>query len=179
MTCMTSAHIHEVTYQLPLQSLVHFAQAVHESVCETMKKFTESHSHFNYALELDCLLEHQPVSHQLPKINRFALKYMYMQLLIIILGSSFFMRYRELSHTYFDRIELEYCSQTGFFVTVVVVQMFTLMGHKTSRESLWAHGLRSDELRFQLRRSNSRVREWSRHNEAIDQSCLQVPVTWW
>ncbi|GFY40645.1 hypothetical protein TNIN_340051 [Trichonephila inaurata madagascariensis] len=44
--------------------------------------------------------------------------------------------------TYSDRIELEYCSQTGFFVTVVVVQMFTLMGHKTSRESLWAHGLR-------------------------------------
>ncbi|GFQ96109.1 hypothetical protein TNCT_586641 [Trichonephila clavata] len=48
--------------------------------------------------------------------------------------------------TYFDRIELEYCSQTGFFVTVVVVQMFTLMGHKTSRESLWAHGLRNDIL---------------------------------
>ncbi|CAL1279864.1 unnamed protein product, partial [Larinioides sclopetarius] len=44
--------------------------------------------------------------------------------------------------TYSARKDLEYCSQTGFFITVVVMQLFTLVIQKTSRESLLQHGMR-------------------------------------
>ncbi|GFT44654.1 hypothetical protein NPIL_87771 [Nephila pilipes] len=52
--------------------------------------------------------------------------------------------------TYSARKELEYCSQTGFFVTVVVVQLFCLIGHKTSMESLLTHGMRNYVMNFSL-----------------------------
>ncbi|GBM11714.1 Sodium/potassium-transporting ATPase subunit alpha-4 [Araneus ventricosus] len=52
--------------------------------------------------------------------------------------------------TYSARKDLEYCSQTGFFITVVVMQLFTLVIQKTSRESLLQHGMRNYVLNFSL-----------------------------
>ncbi|GIX86365.1 hypothetical protein CEXT_170081 [Caerostris extrusa] len=48
--------------------------------------------------------------------------------------------------TYSARRDLEHCSQTGFFLTVIVMQLFTLVTHRTSRESLLQHGMRNYAL---------------------------------